>query len=183
MKIAFTGASGTGKTSVAHYLLSKKCRELSEIPLVGVDSRNLLDNIGLKRAEFIDHNQYKVFQIMYFSQKMLIESGRDAFLTERSFADGLIYWKMHCDGVADPSEKEIITRLCREQTMKYDYHFLFPVGFIPLEDDGYRHQSPEYHKRFELYLESLLNEWGIKYIVVPNSDVPTRAKFVLDCLK
>lgn len=183
MKIAFTGASGTGKTSVARNLLSQSHETLGEIPLVGVDSRSLLDMLGLKRAESIDDDQYKVFQMMYFSQKMLVESGCGELLTERSFVDGLTYWKMHCEQSASPSENEMIHRLCREQTKKYDYHFLFPVGFIPVEDDGYRHRDPEYHKEFELLLESILRDWGIKYMVMPCSDVPTRSDFIVECLR
>jgi len=182
MKIAFTGASGTGKTSVAHHLLSPQFQTLMEVPLAGVDSRNLLDMLGLRRSESIEDDQYKVFQTMYFAQKVLIESEHEAFLTERSFVDGLVYWKMHCENNASPSENAIMHSLCYEQTMKYDYHFLFPTGFIPVEDDGYRHRDPEYHKKFELLLQSILREWEVRYTVIPRSDVSSRANFIMECL-
>lgn len=183
MKISFTGASGTGKTSVAKQLFSSHKGELADLELVGVNSRGLLDKLGLQRAEDIGDLEYKVFQTMYFSQKLLLESKASSLLTERSFADGLAYWKLHCEASASRAENAIFHRLCREQTKTYDRHFLFPTDFLPLEDDGYRHGNPDYHREFELVLRSILDEWMIEYVEMPRSDITERARFVLDYIQ
>lgn len=183
MRIAFTGASGTGKTSVANQLVSKKPQALPSLTVIGVDSRALLDTLSLRRAENINDDQYRVFQTMYFSQKILVEAGETSFLTERSFADGFAYWKLHCERSASQSENTMIHRICREQSLKYDHHFLFPTGFIPVEDDGYRHRDPEYHERFQALLQAILMEWDVQYTIMPHADVCSRADFILDNLK
>lgn len=179
MKIAFSGASGTGKTSVARELLQTPFAEAQGLLLVGVDSRALLTTLGLGLANKISSTQYRVFQTMYISRKIVAESIDDSFVTERSFADCLAYWRIHCAQSATTEENELIERICRDRISQYDVHFLFPVGYLKLEEDGFRHTQIDYHAKYQAVLQGILTDFGISPLTMPRASVNERVRFLV----
>ena len=180
MKIAFTGASGTGKTSVLNgFLKTSKTNNLNYKSIV-VNSRKLLTTLGLGGVANIDPSEFRVFQLMHLAQKIDKEfEERENFITDRSFADCLAYWRMHCSKIATKQENNIVENLCKNAIKCYSYHFFFPTGFIRLEDDGFRHTSAKYHYDFEKGLMTVLSEVGIEPVPMPLSNVEERVKFIL----
>lgn len=179
MKIAFSGASGTGKTSVARKLLQTPFAGALGLSLVGVDSRALLTTLGLGLANDISSTQYRVFQTMYISRKLASETIEGSLFTERSFADCLAYWRIHCAQSATGEENAIIEKICLDHIPQYDAHFLFPTGYLELEKDGFRHTQIEYHAKFQAMLERILKDCGVAPFTMPRASVDERVQFLI----
>lgn len=179
MKIALTGASSTGKTSVAHRFVDSRYAKIHNYQILGVDSRALLRTLDLGSSEAISSSDYRVFQTMYISRKIHIESHKMNFVTERSYADCLAYWRIHCQPTATPEENDLIHKICMKFVMSYDFHFLFPTGYLTIEDDGYRHTLEEYHANFQTELERIFDEGKITPIVMPRASIEERTAFLI----
>src|SRR4051812_17933176 len=92
MRIAFTGTSSTGKTTLA--------RELMRVPefanVVGTflteDARALLRELAHKSMDTMSRDELRRFQEEYFQRKAKKEQGAGSFLVDRSFVDVAAYW-------------------------------------------------------------------------------------------
>ncbi|GAA6136507.1 hypothetical protein NBRC116583_02540 [Arenicella sp. 4NH20-0111] len=182
MRVAFTGAAGTGKTSVAKSIVKSAVNDSLKYTILGVDSRQLLSLLGLSQTSQIKTSYYRVFQTMYLGQKIILEDNNKKFLTERSYADCLAYWRLHCSESATNDENEFIESLCYKNIYKYDFHFFYPNGYLKLEQDGFRNPSLEYHKKYEKELLKIYEEWKIERIEMPLTNIKERTRFVLDYL-
>jgi len=183
MKIAFTGTSSTGKTTLAVRLI-KNPEFTSKVPeFVAVDARALLDELGFRSMDKMTRGQSREFQQLYFRRKIEIESGRESFLTDRSFVDIAAYWV--CRDTFDLSEAEqrLLLDPCRHATKKYDIHFYFPSGLIVFEHDGYRSDDIEFHMRIDRCILRYLVEWQIPYVTIVESDINKRIETVLGVVK
>ena len=179
MRIAFTGASGTGKTSVARCFVQSDANRSLGYSVVGVDSRLLLSSLGLASVHDMPSSVYRVFQTMYLSQKLLVEEAAYRYLTERSFADCLAYWRVHCAETAAPSENELIESICKANISRYDMHFFFPTDTILLVEDGFRNTREEYHREFERVLMDILDDCNIEAVRMPHASVTERVDFFI----
>lgn len=179
MKIAFTGASSTGKTSVAQSFFESDANRILGYSVINVDSRWLLSSLGLGLANNISSCDYRIFQTMYISQKLFTEKAADHYITARSFADCLAYWRMHCANTATSSEDKLIEALCRNMISRYDQHFFFPTGFFALQQDGFRHTGEEYHSQFEETLLDILNTEDVQFIRMPPAGITERVEFLV----
>lgn len=177
MRIAFTGASSTGKSSVAKSFVESDANRSLGYSVIGVNSRSLLSSLGLASVSDMPSSVYRVFQTMYLSQKLLVEGSADRYLTERSFADCLAYWRVHCSETATPSENELIESICKANTSRYDKHFLFPTGAISLVDDGFRNTREDYHREFERVLIDILEDCNVETVRMPRASVMERVAF------
>ena len=179
MKIALSGASSTGKTSVARQFLLTEFAISRGFSICDVGSRALLEYLGLGLADQISSSDYRVFEIMYISRKLYIESSESIFITERSFADCLAYWRIHCAPTATPDEQALIENVCLKSLRSYDRHFLFPTGFLPLEQDGFRHTQIAYHEKFNRILEGIFQDCGIVPVTMPRASIEDRVEFLV----
>ena len=170
MKIAITGASSTGKTTLARELIN----DMPGYRRLNVDARLLLKGQGELNVSKMSNTQYRKFQIDYINNKMANEILSINFITERSFVDCCAYWNYHCSQVSTKAENQQIQQLCKEWALRYDMHIFLPFGIAPFELDGYRNPSPEYHMSIENDIKRLLDEWDLKYIDCSNIELLRR---------
>src|SRR5437773_680930 len=90
MKIALTGSSSTGKTTLAHLLTDHEV--LSELKYVTADSRALLEKMGYRSMDRMTRDQLREFQTAYLECKLNIEGNIESYITERSTVDVAAYW-------------------------------------------------------------------------------------------
>lgn len=178
MKIAFSGASSTGKTSVSKKILSRIEKKIPKFRLLNVDARSILDLFPNKSVSAIDADIYRLFQSIYVGQKLHAETGEDAFLTERSFLDCLAFWKIHCQQYASSSESAVFENICTRHARNYDITFFFPTGLFSVRADGYRNISQSYHEEFQAVLLGIFKDQGTMFVDVPAGSVEERSNFV-----
>ena len=118
MRIALTGASSTGKTTLANELLAA----YPKLNLPNVNARELLVEQGCRNVGDMDASQYKHFQNAYIDRKRLLERAKTHYLTERSFVDAFVYWNHHCAGCSTPAENKRVITLCKRWASRYDLH-------------------------------------------------------------
>lgn len=159
MKIALTGASSTGKTTLA--------REVSAhwptLQIVNVDARALLQRLGHRNVSNISPAEFNVFQQEYIREKLQVEPS-DNFVTERSYVDAFAYWEQTCAPVCSAVEHKAILTTCKRHAERYDLHIFLPFGILPFQSDGYRHPSADYHHKISRRIEELLQEWKVRYV-------------------
>ena len=170
MRIALTGASSSGKTTLARRYVDLH----PSVPLVNVDARKLLDELGVRNTSTMSSAVYSKFQRRYVAVKASSESRFLRFLTERSFVDAYAFWLVHCAADASARENRQMLQLCKRFASNYHYHFFLPYGLVPHADDGYRHPDRTYHYTISGKIYSLLCEWELPFETLEVADLAQR---------
>lgn len=184
MKVAFTGASSTGKTTLAKALFKDigikrvLCEHLS------VNARTILNDMGHKSMDKMTKAQLQKFQLLYLDRKLLLEKDKESFLVERSFVDVAAYW-IERDSIEAPNNiTELLLEKYKNQSKKYDLHVYFPFGVIPFEEDGYRSMDIKSHFRIDARILQLLSQWKLQPVLTLNyPELSKRLSTVADWVK
>lgn len=183
MKIAFTGSSGTGKTTLAKYI-----SEEFNIPLNPVGSRSVAASMGFKNPYDVDKASLAVydalrdsdegekkaataallaydghettcrglFQMELQAQKIAWEREHNSFVTDRSTVDDFVYCALH--GHEHITEEYI--KAAKKHFAEYDLVFLTPMNvFISNKPDPVRNMDWNYSRLFETMAFPLAHEW------------------------
>lgn len=179
MKIAFTGSSSTGKTTLARQLMENEQFVGVVGEFVTEDARSLLQSLGHSSMDNMSRDELRRFQLRYLEQKLANETNRRKFLVDRSYVDVAAYWLVR-DSFDLPIERqESFANRCRELAGSYDLHVHFPFGVIPFASDGFRSESVDFHRRIADKIHELLNSWGISFISIESNDLPQRMQQVV----
>lgn len=162
MKIAFCGASGTGKT----YLAKRVLERLPGHSFVEVGSRTVVKELGLDLPYQVDAlGLREKFQRLLFQRKQEEEQKHESFVTDRTSIDNLCYAEL--GGFRDQEFRYA----CYEDAHRYDKIVLCRMGrYFHLGGDPARKQDVEYHREFESKLVRHLELAGLPYTEVPWSD-------------
>ncbi len=147
MRIAISGASGTGKTTLARSLA-----EHYKIPMNPVGARSVALEMGFDNPYDVDAAGRRVeFQARLFESKRAWELGHESFVTDRSYFDNLAYCALHMASSLEPDAIEVFSRAME----RYDVVFFLPRAKFQDLSDGVRVTAPGYHAMYEFVLESL----------------------------
>lgn len=182
MRIAFTGSSSTGKTTLAKKLQDDTRFCGLSLEFVTVDARKLLEELGFKSMDLMIPEGKIKFQTAYLEKKLVLEDGRDNYFTDRSFIDVASYW-LELDKTRLPaSDIDSYIECCRQEVGRYDLHFYFPYGLFPFESDGYRSEQFALHERIDSRICQLISEWGCKVVSLDAKDLGLRCDVVIEAL-
>lgn len=148
LRIALSGASGTGKTTLFRRL-SKKL----SLPICPVGSRTVSFEMGFRNPYDVDAaGKRREFQRRLFESKRKWESMTDAFVADRSYFDNLAYGSLHdIEGTSSLVLKEYEVAISR-----YTHIFYLPLCvFQNLGDDSARKTERAYHEIFDILLQGL----------------------------
>lgn len=152
LRIAFCGASGTGKSTLA-----RSVSDALALPLCNVGSREVSAAMGFSSPYDVDRaGKRREFQLELLTQKTKWElsHSRIGFVTDRTHADNLAYTAIH--------SPEIVPDMLEDARMaseRYTHVFLCPLSaFCDTGNDNQRRHDRDYHQQFERCLLELLTE-------------------------
>ncbi len=186
IRVGFTGASGTGKTTLA-----KAIAECFGVPLNPVGSRSVAKSMGFDNPYDVDKANLDMYNSMLmeshseadaaqaamedfskygakrtvralFQKRLQIEKinwemENESFVSDRTTVDDFCYACMHCEaGVID---KDFMRRAAHHMS-RYDIVFHTPMAaFIHVDSDPARVNDIPYHYAFESMARSVLEDW------------------------
>lgn len=165
MRIAFVGASGTGKTTLGNWVAQRY-----GIPLNPVGSRSVAKSMGFENPYDVDKaGKRDVFQARLQIEKAKWENSHDSFVTDRTPLDEMAYAALHDVTTVDKTYWDVAWR----QWHRYSIVFFCPVGiFQKLDNDPARFSDPTYHLVYETMLRGLFT--GQQVFTLANADLVWR---------
>lgn len=173
MKIAFSGASSTGKTTLALELL--KLDLFKNYKLVTTDARALIAGFNKRNIQELNKDEFDSFQDSYYNKKVNSECNND-FITDRSFADAYCYRSMK-------SDSQHLEEKYKLQHHKYDLVIYFPNNLISFEDDGHRNVDMEFHYEYAKRLSSILSIWSKNVVKIKSDKLEERILFAVSSIR
>ena len=151
-RIALTGASGTGKSTLATNLAAHL-----KLPLNPVGSRSVAESMGFASPYDVDKAGMRgEFQRNLILQTIGWEFRHDEFVTDRTLLDNLAYTALH--DVASVSEELLFS--CFSGMSRYTHIIHCPVDvFCNPGGDPQRVQEIAYHQVFDAVLTGLFDRW------------------------
>jgi predicted ATPase len=158
LRIAFCGASGTGKSTLAAALAAH-----FNLPLNPVGSRSVSAAMGYASPYDVDRAGRRAeFQRRLLANKCAWEAAHESFVTDRTTLDNLAYQALHAvESVTGAVVAEAVTGLAR-----YTHVFYCPVwAFCAPGDDSARVQDLTYHRVYDAVLRGFLESHPVAYQV------------------
>jgi nicotinamide riboside kinase len=180
MKIAVSGATSTGKSTLIRELMRHR-QFLALVPSrIETDERAILDSMGCNDMDRMPFPKQREFQIKYLGEKIKSEQAADNYITEHSFVDVASYWIIR-DSKTEPDspQNEEFVQTCRAQAARYDLHIYLPHGVLPFKADGYRSRNFEMHTSIDRQIQTLLADWNLRCLKINTIDLAERAKQVI----
>lgn len=149
-RIGFSGASGTGKSTLMNFVADKL-----GLPTNPVGSRSVARDMGFDSPYDVDKaGKRGEFQSRLLLQKMLWEEEHDDFVTDRTPFDNLVYTMLHdVRTVTDEYFKETVRGVYR-----YTHIIYCPVSaFCDPGDDAARVKDLTYHRVYDYALWGMLD--------------------------
>lgn len=176
LKIALSGAAGTGKTTLMNLLKdSSVIKDEGDIEFLPEIVRDLKAKYSIKINE-LGTLETEMMVMTTHLQNLI---ARKKFISDRCLVDNMIYAMMS----NNPPPKEYLDFnwwLVDRMLSAYDVIFYIPVEFHPPED-GVRNLDPEYYNRVKDKFEevySILSERHPDIIVRLHGSIPERIEIL-----
>lgn len=180
MRIAFTGTSSTGKTTLAERLMQLPSFRDHVDTLISSISREIIDQMHFPSVDEMTRHQSQLFELLHFSRKLWREHSLDRFITDRSFVDVAAIWIERDTRGMSPELHELLVGPCRSLSARYDFHCYFPRNVIPFVADGVRSANEDYHNRVDARVRSFLDAWNLPYITISEAGIENRVSQVIE---
>lgn len=173
-RLAFCGASGTGKTTLATWVSTTY-----GLPMNPVGSRSVARAMGFESAYDTDAaGKRGEFQLRLAREKTDWEAAQPDFVTDRTTFDNLAYSMLHDCRNVDASLFDIT----RGGMTRYQFVVYCPTAvFIDVGDAPERLQNNTYQHLYDATLWGLLQKFrpaGTRLIVMPFSQLEHRKDFL-----
>ena len=170
MKLALSGAHGTGKTTlikaVHDYLKVDReieiCREVPRVIGEVVEDKEYFrrgNNTELRQCTIF------LFQVM---EDFFVSSRADISLSDRTMVDHLAYTEILFPEFSTTSEYRVISNAVQRWLSTYDHIVKVPIEF-QVEDDGTREADLEFQKAIDTKIDELYATFGIYPSIVSGS--------------
>ena len=174
LRIAFSGASGTGKTTLARFI-----SEHFGLPLNPVGSRSVSEAMGFASPYDVDEvGKRPEFQRRLLSEKILWESKHDSFVTDRTTVDNLLYTMLHDVAVVDEKMLEQV----RLGMSRYTHVIYCPFSsFCYVDRDPARLDSSAYQEVYCAAIAGLVARFAkdLPVLTLAVSDLEMRKDAVI----
>lgn len=154
MRIAFTGASGTGKTTLTDFVALEK-----DLPINPVGSRSVAKDMGFENPYDVDKAGRRAeFQNRLLREKIEWEAQRPCFVTDRTTLDNLAYAMMHDVHSIDAQHLALAIGAFNNN---YDFIFYCPYdSFCEPGTDVARVKDKTYHRLYDATILGLMKQFA-----------------------
>lgn len=173
-RIAFCGASGTGKT-----LLSDWIEKTYGLPINPVGARSVVAAMGLSSTYDPEVNGRRTeFQLRLIQEKIAWEAEHDTFVADRTTFDVLVNSMLHD---AQQVTAQMFDLACQGMS-RYQYVIYCPVAvYINMDGDPARLDDLTYHRLFDATLWGILQKFRppeVRLVTLPFPLLQHRKDFV-----
>ncbi len=150
-RIAFTGASGTGKTTLSQYLV-----ETLQLKFNPVGSRSVAKAMGFESPYDVDKAGKRAeFQRRLVTEKRAWEDDHAEFVSDRTTLDNLAYTVFHDVGTVDA---DLLAQVIGGME-RYTHVIYCPVAvFCNPAGDPHRVADMTYHQLYDTMIEALVRK-------------------------
>ena len=171
MKIGFAGSSGQGKTTTAEALLNVP--GFMHFDFVKSNIRAARD-----AGYMLNEEATRLSQLLILTDKIGRESlhANHSFVADRTPID----FYAHLNIVNKNWDKyyyEVYQNLVIGGMEQYTHVFYFPLVF-DVEQSKYHSKDDKFHKKVDVEIKVLLNEFDINYTTMPTGTVEERVDFI-----
>ncbi len=172
IRLAFAGASGTGKTTLATY-----AAELLGLPMNPIGARSVAAAMGFASPYDVNRAGKRAeFQRRLLDEKLVWEREYDAFVTDRTTLDNLAYQALHDVHSIDTAVLDQASAGARRYTHVVHCKDVFP------NEDPTRVSEPAYHIVYDALLSGLLERcltpWSQKIAWIHSRDRDERRRIL-----
>jgi len=183
MRIAFTGAHGTGKTTLCNELQARLSERQPtmvsrEVPRVMADAVG--DKEFFRRGNNSLLRQMLIFFFQTTEDRFLAPAG-GIILHDRTMLDHLAYTVTLFPHFKGTPECAALSAALKRWMQQYDLIFKVPIEFLPV-DDGVREADVGFQKQIDREIDSLCVDFSVSPVVIRGS-VAERADFVTQRLR
>jgi predicted ATPase len=152
LRIAFAGASGTGKSTLAEFV----AKEFG-LPVNPVGSRSVSKAMGFESPYDVDKAGKRAeFQRRLVTEKRAWEDAHESFVVDRTTLDNLAYTMLHDVHCVDDALLESVV----QGVLRYTHVIYCPVAaFCNPGNDTARVQSLAYHQLYDVLIEGLVDRY------------------------
>jgi predicted ATPase len=158
MKIAFTGAGGTGKTTMA-----KHVSETWGIPYVGSVAREVAKEMQIESEEaqnsMSDGALFEYQYAIYLRRQQRVTE-HPHFVTDRLALDNYIYGLRRCGKALTEDVRKEWLEGVEADFNRFDLVFYCPAGLFEVQDDGMRQVDTSHTYLIDAALYGMLSKIG-----------------------
>jgi hypothetical protein len=173
MRIAFCGASGTGKTTLAEYVAKKYRLEMNPI-----GSRSVAKDMGFESPYDADKARRRAeFQRRLVDSKREWEAAHESFVTDRTTFDNLTYMALH--DVYSATMGYLQNAVFGVQ--RYTHIIYCPVkAFFAVNNDPMRIKEQDYHIIYDVLLHGFLTRYCKRPVITLSASDLAERKATVD---
>jgi len=175
-RIAITGASGTGKTTLAEALMQQSWFSRLVKTMIPEGSRELLKSLGYASFDNLTRPELREFQRLFFLRKQEAESNLGSYLVDRSFVDVAAIWveRDTFDHSLEIQNELVIP--CSNLAKKYTLHIHVPDETFAFYQNGVRETDMLLHRRIATRVRRYLHDWDLPNFSLESSSVEMRVE-------
>ena len=170
MKIAVSGAHGTGKTTICEHMLSR-LSESHDLAICREVPRVIIDAVGdphfFRRKNNTVERQFLIFLFQLEEERKQGE-GRAILLCDRTPVDHLAYMLVNHPEFSKTPEFDALSRLIAPWLSTFDAIFKVPIEF-ELIDDGVREGAQKFQSSIDQKIDLLFDRFEVNPIIVTGS--------------
>ena len=180
VRLAMSGASGTGKTTLATY-----AADLLGLPQNPVGSRSVANAMGFASPYDVDRAGKRAeFQRRLLTEKIAWEREHDSFVADRTTLDVLAYFALH--DVRSAADDGVLAQVAAG-AQRYTHVAYYPVRvFLKTDDDPARVREKSYHLLYDTFLDGLLRKnltpWTQSVITMNDRTIEARKRWLRHAL-